>query len=148
MTIARKPLSTKTHRLIGTTWLHRPRERPPRQGVAPADTVLGAARPARGGEEMLRAFPIPLSSIRCVHVGFRDVYWDAKWLRARAIFVYYEGAIFPRSPPLVKEIAVPKTATLCNFIPLTLDASSGVPLYRQVYEAVRRAILGGQFGAR
>ena len=42
---------------------------------------------------------------------------------------------------------MPKTAALGTFVPLTLDNASGVPLYRQIYEAVRQAILGGRLGA-
>jgi GntR family transcriptional regulator/MocR family aminotransferase len=40
-----------------------------------------------------------------------------------------------------------KLSTAMPFAPATLDAGAGVPLYRQLYEGIRRAILAGQLKA-
>jgi GntR family transcriptional regulator/MocR family aminotransferase len=42
---------------------------------------------------------------------------------------------------------MPKTAGVCSVVPVAFNASSGTPLYRQVYKAVRQGILDGQFPA-
>src|SRR5690348_6087594 len=42
---------------------------------------------------------------------------------------------------------MPKRAAGALFLPLNLDPDSAIPLYRQLYEAMRHAILSGQLAA-